>query len=563
MNDLANYDEACRLIANAVRVDEAAEIRSKADALRVYAKQAKNLDLEIHCAQIRSRAERRLGEILLAAKEAGQLAEGRPKNCADEEQFSRVTLAAAGIDRKLSSRAQRTAEIGDVRFEALMTMMRQQAEAGGRVITDVLKVDRENEQRDARRDLAKALSETSRALSPKGQRVPCIYADPPWERKQGVTDRSYENHYGTMTWAEICAMPVKDRVLDDAWLFLWIPRAHMFARHKVVIEAMVAATGEMVIVELELPLAHAVAKAWGFDHFCTAFVWTKTDEEHPNDQGGGVLVFDQDEILLMFRRGRGLPKPATDEKFKSNYRERKREHSRKPEHYRNMIRAMTGGVPVLELFARVDDENPLPPDWLAWGNQAAPELDPDVVLDSGVDSSVPVVVGTDLSSEEDLNAEVVVEQEDGEQHPVKINEPSWDVSRETSPDLNYRPRPPAEFDEPCDDLVAIFRRELSGDQFPEWEALDTAERNEGIAIASDMYRHLIGEGWAAEKDAGLMLTPDGEQRLRALRAYVERSERRLGRTLGYSLDINPPATIDLEQLFAAAPDTHPSSELPI
>jgi hypothetical protein len=35
-----------------------------------------------------------------------------------------------------------------------------------------------------------------------------------------------------------------------------------------------------------------------------------------------------------------------------------------------MIRSMTGGVPVLELFARVDAEHTLPLDWQAWGNQA-------------------------------------------------------------------------------------------------------------------------------------------------------------------------------------------------
>jgi hypothetical protein len=35
-----------------------------------------------------------------------------------------------------------------------------------------------------------------------------------------------------------------------------------------------------------------------------------------------------------------------------------------------MIRTMTGGVPALDLFARIDDEHPLPADWHAWGNQA-------------------------------------------------------------------------------------------------------------------------------------------------------------------------------------------------
>jgi hypothetical protein len=40
---------------------------------------------------------------------------------------------------------------------------------------------------------------------------------------------------------------------------------------------------------------------------------------------------------------------------------------------------MTGGLPVLELFAREDDEHPLPPNFFTWGNQSnnTAELPPD------------------------------------------------------------------------------------------------------------------------------------------------------------------------------------------
>jgi N6-adenosine-specific RNA methylase IME4 len=121
-----------------------------------------------------------------------------------------------------------------------------------------------------------------------------------------------------------------------------------------------------------MPLAWAIAQAWGCDDYSTCFVWTKTDEQHPDDHGSGLIVWDQDEILCLFKRGRGLPMPAGSEKVGSNHRERPREHSRKPDHYRTMIKTMTGNVPVLELFARVDPEHPLPANWHAWGHQAAP-----------------------------------------------------------------------------------------------------------------------------------------------------------------------------------------------
>jgi len=206
----------------------------------------------------------------------------------------------------------------------------------------------------------------------------CVYADPAWSRKAGITDRSYENHYPTMTWDQILAMPIKNLLLPDAWVFLWMPRAHLLALHKVRREV-VLDDGEVREAEIELPLAWAIASAWGCGAYSTCFIWTKTDEGNPDDQGLGLIVRDQDEVLCLFKRGRGLPKPSSTEKFGSNHRERSKPlgHSRKPEHYRRMISTMVGAdrhghpVPVLELFARVDAEHPLPPRWEAWGNQAA------------------------------------------------------------------------------------------------------------------------------------------------------------------------------------------------
>ena len=218
--------------------------------------------------------------------------------------------------------------------------------------------------REGARQLQRELSDST-ALKPAGRKFPVIYADPSWRRKAGFSNRSYENHYPTMTWDEIAALPVKDMLLPNAWVFLWIPRAHLLALHKVKIDT------EHGPVEIKMPLAWAIALAWGCDDYSTCFVWTKTDAEHVDDHGSGLIVWDQDEILCLFKRGKGNPMPAGGEKVGSNHRERPREHSRKPDHYRRMIQRMTGNLPVLELFARVDDEHPLPVGWEAWGNQAA------------------------------------------------------------------------------------------------------------------------------------------------------------------------------------------------
>jgi N6-adenosine-specific RNA methylase IME4 len=386
MNALAKYDAACRALAEAAAVDEVKGVLDLAAALRAYARQAKNRDAELNAARIRVRAIKRLGEMIAEQKTTVGLAKGgqpyQASTCTGAEQVERpLTLEEAGIDRKLSSYAQKVAALGPIRFEVLMSMMADRARDGGPVLVDILKINSENEQRENRRTLARDLSNRAAEL-PSGRKYPCAYIDPPWHRKQGVTNRSYENHYPTMSWDDILALmgQVSDLLLPDAWVFLWIPRAHLLALHPVPMEFKTD-DGEVLERAVKLPLAWAVARAAGCDSYSTCFVWTKTDEAHPDDIGGGIIVRDQDELLLLFKRGRGLPKPARDEIFNSNFRERKREHSRKPDHYRDMIQTMTGGLPVLELFARVDAEHPLPEGWDAWGNQAEP---------AGQDEAAPI-----------------------------------------------------------------------------------------------------------------------------------------------------------------------------
>lgn len=385
MTALVKYEAARRALAEAVAVDEVMAIHDQAEAMRHAMRIAGDKALEIQAAQIRFRAERRLGELIAEQRKTvglnrGRAGAGRPRlGGSDEEQpksDERPTLAQVGIDRKLSSKAQRLAAMDAAAFERALEQHAEEMRAGsGRIAMDLHKIGAEERGREARRELAIALSAKSAEL-PTGRKYAVIYADPPWHRDQGVTSRSYENHYPTMSWSEICALPVADRVLPDAWLFLWIPRAHAFALHEIETVAEVVETGEIVRAKVKMPLGWAVAQAWGFDAYSTAFVWTKTDEDHPDEGGGAILVRDQDELLLMFKRGRGLPKP--EKKYGSNHRERSRPlgHSTKPQHYRRMLADMAGAnVPALEMFARFDPDNPPPPGWDLWGNQAGQSQD--------------------------------------------------------------------------------------------------------------------------------------------------------------------------------------------
>lgn len=63
MNYLAKWEKAKQAIAECKTIDEAKEIRDKAEALRAYAKQAReSLEVQNDIAEIKLRAERRIGE---------------------------------------------------------------------------------------------------------------------------------------------------------------------------------------------------------------------------------------------------------------------------------------------------------------------------------------------------------------------------------------------------------------------------------------------------------------------------------------------------------------------
>jgi N6-adenosine-specific RNA methylase IME4 len=365
---LARYDAACAALDAAVKADEVMSVRLEARAIQAVARVAKNFDLELSAVTLRTRAEARLGEMLEQGEKQGIIAspggQRRAKNGDSGAEYSApATLKEIGVDPKLSMQSRRLSGIGQKAVDAMLTRFQTESRSRGRLAMDVISGETAKRNADSRRNLAQELSDCA-ALQPTGRMFPVCYADPAWSRKAGIGNRAYENHYDTMTWDDILAMPVAKRMLPDAWLFLWIPRAHLLAIHPVEIETPLGRT------PIKMPLATAVAHAWGFDAYSTCFVWTKTDDDVPDDHGLGLIAWDQDEILCLFKRGRGLPKPDTDIKFGSNHRERPSEHSSKPAFYRDMINAMTGGVPVLELFAREDDVHVLPPNFFTWGNQS-------------------------------------------------------------------------------------------------------------------------------------------------------------------------------------------------
>ncbi len=181
------------------------------------------------------------------------------------------------------------------------------------------------------------------------RRFATVMADPPW-RFVNRTGKMAPEHrrlsrYGTMTIADICALPVADIAAPTAHLYLWVPNAL-------------------------LPEGLQVMNAWGFE-YKTNLVWHKIRKDGGSDgRGVGFYFRNVTELILFGVRGknaRTLPPGRTQVNCIST---RKREHSRKPDEQYELIEACSPG-PYLEMFARGAR-----PNWSVWGNQADDGYEP-------------------------------------------------------------------------------------------------------------------------------------------------------------------------------------------
>lgn len=113
---LVRYDAMVIAIAECHQVDEVKDLRDKAKALEVYAKQARNLDAEHKAAEVRIRAERRCGQLLAEMKTAGRMDRGAignagpgrghkaPENAVEKRDLvSETKLVDLGITKDQSS----------------------------------------------------------------------------------------------------------------------------------------------------------------------------------------------------------------------------------------------------------------------------------------------------------------------------------------------------------------------------------------------------------------------------------------------------------------------------
>jgi N6-adenosine-specific RNA methylase IME4 len=162
-----------------------------------------------------------------------------------------------------------------------------------------------------------------------GQKFGTIYADPPWSYSNQGTRASTGNHYGTMSVADICTMPVAELAADNAHLHLWTTNAFLRDSFEVI-------------------------EAWGFEYKSCA-VWVKPQ------MGIGNYVRVSHEFLMIAVKGDC--KSFKKKNVMSWFEHARTKHSAKPDYWRKVIEENSPS-PRLELFGR----NQVP-GWTVFGNQ--------------------------------------------------------------------------------------------------------------------------------------------------------------------------------------------------
>jgi hypothetical protein len=117
---LVRYEEARRSLDRCSKVDEAKAIRDKAEALRAYGRQANDHELETWAAEIKVRAQRRIGEISSALEKGHGTGKNGAFKLPPSGSLKAVTLKTAGLTPQAAHRCERIAGIPEDEFEFVL-----------------------------------------------------------------------------------------------------------------------------------------------------------------------------------------------------------------------------------------------------------------------------------------------------------------------------------------------------------------------------------------------------------------------------------------------------------
>jgi len=282
-------------------VEDAKSARDQFEALRYAARQAgAALELQNQCALGKLQAERRAGALLAAMPKAVNQ-HGGPN-----------TLSGAGITYAQSSRWQQVASIPESRFDEWVA----ETMAAGRELTSI-----------GARKLAKQDRPPVLHIAPLDGTYPTIVIDPPWRYDNRATRGAAEDHYLTMTIAELAELEIPSA--DDAHLYLWVTNG--FLRE-----------------------GFALLDEWGFT-YKTTLTWCKPQI------GMGNWFRNSTEHVLFAVKGK---QPTLRNDVPTWFVADRTRHSAKPESFYDLVESCSPG-PFFEMFARRRRFG-----WEHWGDEA-------------------------------------------------------------------------------------------------------------------------------------------------------------------------------------------------
>ena len=319
---LVEYDDLCRRIAEEASVDKLKDIIDIMVARACYARKAKNKQLEADSAVIRMRATRQLDKLRqaqaatigLATGTRGQLPErGDAGRFVQRGGLSGIpprdeppTLAEAGIGKNLAHQGRVLGALSDEEFEA------RAQETHDRIASAV--------DREMRRAINVSARSTTKATIPPG-RYSCIVIDPPWPMQKierDVRPNQVGFDYPTMSEEELADFDVQAMAADDCHLFCWTTQRFLL-------------------------MAIRLIEGWGFN-YVFEMVWHKPGGFQP-------IGLPQYNCEFAIYAQRGSPKFVETTDFFTCFQALRREHSRKPDKFYDVIRRVTP-EPRIDVFSR-------------------------------------------------------------------------------------------------------------------------------------------------------------------------------------------------------------------
>lgn len=321
--ELVKLDAVKQFLQQATDLSALLDIQAKVDAGLLYARRSSLHDAQNELAEAKIRIDRRIGQLLTEMPKSkgsqGNIQNHLSGGSTLEPPEKTKTFADLGIAKTTAHRLQQEASVPDEEFEAYVAESKQKGQEI--TTTGVLKLAQKQKQHRP--------VETPQPI-PEGE-YSVVYADPPWRYDFApAISREIESHYSTMDLEAICKMTLPT-ISKDAVLFMW-------------------ATAPKLVEAIK------VMESWGFD-YKTCALWDK------ERIGMGYWFRGEHELLFVGTRGNMSP-PVQEVRVSSIFRERRTEHSKKPDYFYELIETYFPNLPKIELFARNTRQG-----WASYGNQ--------------------------------------------------------------------------------------------------------------------------------------------------------------------------------------------------